>query len=143
VNGYLNLGLAFFKLRKDFDALYYWKNAERLYPNNPYLRNYYMVYTNDLKNRGAAAFNRGRMDTAAMEYNKWILLDPNNAEGWYNLGGAYFNQQKYAKAKGAWTRALQINPNYAEVKKVLPMITPQMLGQAPASIMPQAQQIRQ
>jgi hypothetical protein len=143
VNGYLNLGLAHFKLRNDFEALYYWKNAERLYPNNPYLRNYYMVYSNDLKTRGAMAFNRGRMDSAAIAYNKWTLLDPNSAEAWYNLGGAFFNQQKYAKAKKAWERALQINPNYAEVKKVLPMITPQMVGQAPiATVMPQAQQIK-
>jgi hypothetical protein len=143
VNGYLNLGLANFKLRKDFEALYYWKNAERLYPNNPYLRNYYMVYANDLKNRGATAFNRGRMDSAAIQYNKWTILDPNNAEAWYNLGGAYFNLRRYPQAKRSWERALQINPNYAEVKRVLPMITPQMLGQAPvASVMPQAQPVK-
>jgi hypothetical protein len=132
VNGYLNLGLAHFKLKKDFEALYYWKMAERLYPNNPYLRNYYMVYYNDLKTRGIMAFNRGRMDSAALHYRKATILDPNNAEGWYNLGGAYFNTGRYVKAKQAWDRALQINPNYAEVKKVMPMITPQMLGQVPA-----------
>jgi tetratricopeptide (TPR) repeat protein len=138
VNGYLNLGLASFKLRNDFDALYYWKNAERLYPNNPYLRNYYQVFSNDLKSRGAAAFNRGRMDSAAMAYNKWTILSPGDAEGWYNLGGAYFNTQKFALAKRAWERALQINPNYNEVKKVLPMITPLMLGIAPpTSVAPQ------
>jgi hypothetical protein len=131
VNGYLNLGLAHFKLRKDFEALYYWKLAERLYPNNPYLRNYYIVYYNDLKNRGAQAFGQGNMLQAAKEYNKCTILDPYNPEGWYNLGGAYFNQQKYAQAKKAWERALQLNPNYQEVKRALPMITPQMLGQAP------------
>lgn len=133
VNGYLNLGLASFKLRNDFDALYYWKNAERLYPNNPYLRNYYQVFSNDLKNRGAVAFNRGRMDSAAMAYNKWTILVPNDPEAWYNLGGAYYNQQKYALAKRSWERALQLNPNYAEVKRVLPMITPQLLGQMPTT----------
>jgi hypothetical protein len=138
VNGYLNLGLAHFKLRKDFEALYYWKLAERLYPNNPYLRNYYIVYYNDLKNRGATAFNQGNMNQAAQEYNKCTLLDPMNPEGWYNLGGAYFNQQKFAQAKYCWERALQINPNYAEVKKVLPMITPQMLGiSQPTAMVPQ------
>jgi len=136
VNGYLNLGLAYFKLRKDFEALYYWKNAERLYPNNPYLRNYYQVYSNDLKNRGSVAFNRGRMDSAAIAYNLWTLLSPYDHEAWYNLGGAYFNQGKYALAKRAWDRSLQINPNYAEVKRVLPMITPQMLGIAPQTIAP-------
>ncbi len=138
VNGYLNLGLAHFKLRKDFEALYYWKLAERLYPNNPYLRNYYIVYYNDLKNRGAQSFNQGNMAQAAQEYNKCTILDPYNPEGWYNLGGAYFNQQKYAQAKKSWERALQLNPNYQEVKRVLPMITPQMLGQAPVQqVIPQ------
>jgi hypothetical protein len=138
VNGYLNLGLAHFKLRKDFEALYYWKLAERLYPNNPYLRNYYIVYYNDLKNRGAQAFGQGNMAQAAREYNKCTILDPYNPEGWYNLGGAYFNQQKYMQAKKCWERALQLNPNYQEVKKVLPMITPQMLGQAPVQqVVPQ------
>ncbi len=142
VNGYLNLGLANFKLRKDFEALYYWKNAERLYPNNPYLRNYYQVFANDLKNRGIMAFNRGRMDSAAINYNKWTILNPGDPEAWYNLGGAYFNQQKFALAKKSWDMALRINPNYADVKKVLPMITPQMLGQMPmTSVVPASQPI--
>ncbi|MEO6305365.1 MAG: tetratricopeptide repeat protein [Bacteroidia bacterium] len=141
VNGYLNLGLAYFKLRKDFEALYYWKNAERLYPNNPYLRNYYIVYYNDLKNRGATSFNRGRMDSAAISYRKCTLLDPYNPEGWYNLGGAYFNSQKYIKAKECWDRALQLNPNYQEVKRVMPMLTPQMLGQVPATSVAASQPI--
>lgn len=121
VNGYLNLGLAYFKLRKDFEALYYWKNAERLYPNNPYLRNYYQVYSNDLKNRGIVAFNKGHMDTAAIEYNKWTILEPNNPEAWYNLGGAFFNTRKYVLAKQAWERTLQLNPNHVQAKQNLPM----------------------
>lgn len=129
VNGYLNLGLANFKLRKDFEALFYWKNAERLYPNNPYLRNYYQVYSNELKNRGAMAFNRGRMDSAAIAYNKWTLLTPNDPEAWYNLGGAYFNSGRYALAKKSWERALQLNPNYAEVKRVLPMCNQNLQAQ--------------
>jgi tetratricopeptide (TPR) repeat protein len=130
VNGYLNLGLLYFQLRKDYEALFYWKNAERLYPNNPYLRNYYQAYANDLKNRGAIAFNRGRMDSAAMAYNLLTLLEPNNPEGYYSLGGAYYNQGKFMQAKRNWDKALQLNPNYEEVKKVLPMITPQMLGES-------------
>jgi hypothetical protein len=137
VNGYLNLGLANFKLKKDFDALYYWKNAERLYPNNPYLRNYYQVYTQELKNRGGSAFSRGRMDSAAIAYNKWTILTPNDPEAWYNLGGAYFNSGRYALAKRSWDRALQLNPNYQEVKRVIGMITPQMLG-APQVMVPQS-----
>jgi protein O-mannosyl-transferase len=122
VNGYLNLGLLYFHLRKDYEALFYWKNAERLYPNNPYLRNYYMVYENDLKYRGSNAFNRGRMDSAAIAYNLWTILQPNNPEAYFNLGGAYFNQQKYVQARKSWEKALKLNPNYAEVKRAMPMI---------------------
>ena len=143
VNGYLNLGLANFKLRKDFEALYFWKNAERLYPNNPYLRNYYAVYANDLKNRGAMAFNRGRMDSAAIAYNLWTLLTPGEPEAWYNLGGAYFNTGRYPQAKYSWERALQLNPNYAEAKRGLQMINPQMLGQNQVQVMPAKTPIRQ
>ena len=134
VNGYLNLGLAFFKLRKDFEALYYWKNAERLYPNNPYLRNYYEVFANDLKQRGAMAFYRGRMDSAAIAYYKWSILSPGDPEAWYNLGGAFFNTQNYIMAKSSWERALQINPNYTEVKKVLPMVTPELINKSQDNI---------
>jgi hypothetical protein len=133
VNGYLNLGLAHMKLDNDYEALYYWKNAERLYPNNPYLRGYFPVFSSRLKNKGALAFNRGRMDSAAMAYNKCTILMPNDAEAWFHLGGAYFNQGKYGKAKKCWDTALQLNPNYNEVKRVMPMITPRLLGLAPAS----------
>lgn len=132
VNGYLNLGLLYLKLKKDFETLYYLKNAERIYPNNPYLRNYYGAFSAELKNRAAVAFNRGRMDSVAMAYNVLTLIEPGNAETYYNLGGAYFNQQKYALAKTKWEKALQLKPDYSEVKKVLNMLPPQMAEKSSA-----------
>lgn len=54
------------------------------------------------------AFNRGRMDSAAIAYNKWAILSPGDPEAWYNLGGAYFNTQRYALAKNAWEEALKL-----------------------------------
>lgn len=124
VNGYLNLGLLYFRLRKDFETIFYWKNAERLYPNNPYLRGYYQTYAIDLRNRGAIAYNRGRMDSAAIAFNLLTMIEPGNAEAYYNLGGAYFNQGKYELARNKWEKALQIKPDYAEVKKLLGMLPP-------------------
>jgi len=50
------------------------------------------------------------------------------SKAWYNLGGAFFNTQNYIMAKSSWERALQINPNYTEVKKVLPMVTPELIS---------------
>lgn len=122
VNGFLNLGLASYKLGDDFSTIYYWKLAENLYPNNPYLRNYYMVYTNLLKSRGLEAFNTGRLQDAAMAYKMWTIVQPNEAEAWYNLGGPYFNQHKFEEARKCWERALEINPGYEEVKKAMKVL---------------------
>jgi tetratricopeptide (TPR) repeat protein len=125
VNGYLNRGLLYFQLRNDFEALYNYKNAERLYPNNPYLMSYYQAYEADLNKRAAIAVQHGRWDSVAMAYNLRTILRPGNPEAWYNLGGAYFNAQKYDLAKKSWVKALQLKPDYAEVKKVLAQLPPQ------------------
>jgi len=68
------------------------------------------------------------MDSATIAYYKWSILLPGDPEAWYNLGGAFFNSQNYIMAKSSWERALQINPNYTEVKKVLPMVTPELIS---------------
>jgi len=119
VNGYLNLGLASFKLNNDQDAVFYWKIAENLYPDNPYLKNYYRVYSGILKERGSAAFDEGRLADAAKAYALWTLIQPNNAEAWYNLGGVYFNEERFNIAERAWERALQIDPGNEAIKKAL------------------------
>jgi tetratricopeptide (TPR) repeat protein len=133
VNGYLNLGLAYYKLKRDREALYYWKHAERLYPNNPYLKNYYIVFYNELLQRGYQKAQRGRSDSAAIELNKCVILDRLNPEGWYNLGGAYFNLGHYKRAKTCWQEALRLNPNHPQAKQGMASITPQMLGEAPVA----------
>lgn len=133
VNGYLNLGLAYYKLKRDREALFFWKHAERLYPNNPYLKNYYIVYYNELLQRGYAKAQRGRSDSAAYELNKATILDRYNPEGWYNMAGAYFNLGKYRKSKECLTEALKLNPNHAQAQQLMRTITPQMLGEAPVT----------
>lgn len=133
VNGYLNLGLAYYKLKRDREALYFWKHAERLYPNNPYLKNYYIVYYNELLQRGYQKAQRGRSDSAAYELNKAVVLDRYNPEGWYNLGGAYFNLGQYRKSKQCLQEALKLNPNHANSLQLMKSISPQMLGEAPVT----------
>ncbi|MBA3680660.1 MAG: glycosyltransferase family 39 protein [Bacteroidetes bacterium] len=122
VNGYLNLGLASFKLNNDRDAIFYWKLAERLYPNNPYLENYYRVYSNILKNRGANAFNAGRNYDAAVAYKMCTLILPNDAEGWYGLGGAFYHLKLYHKAKSSWEKTLKLDPDHQYVGRDLKTI---------------------
>ena len=114
VNGYLNLGLGSYKLGRDRDALYYWKHAEHLYPNNPYLKNYYIVFYNDLLQRGYKKAQRGQLDSAIYELNKTIILDKLNPEGFYNLGGAYYQKGNYAKAKYYWEQCVKISPTHVQ-----------------------------
>ncbi len=139
VNGYLNLGLGSYKLGRDRDALYYWKHAEHLYPNNPYLKNYYIVFYNDLLQRGYKKAQRGQLDSAIYELNKTIILDKLNPEGFYNIGGAYYQKGNYAKAKYYWEQCVKINPNYTQavngLKTIVTVTVPaQPIASQPVSI---------
>ncbi|MBA2613858.1 MAG: tetratricopeptide repeat protein [Bacteroidetes bacterium] len=119
VNGYLNLGLASFKLNNDKDAIYYWKLAEQLYPDNPYLQNYYRVYSSILKNRGAEAFDAGKIREAAVAYNLCSIVVPQDPHAWYGLGKALYRLKEHDKAKVCWEKTLKIDPEYENAKKAL------------------------
>ncbi len=98
VNGFLNLGLASYKLNNDKDAIYYWKRAETLYPNNPYLENYYAVYYNILMNRGTKALEDLNYKEAITMFKYGILIEPLESKAWENLGATYFKMRIYDKA---------------------------------------------
>ncbi len=134
VNGYLNLGLGSYKLGRDRDALYYWKQAEALYPNNPYLKNYYIVMYNDLLNRGYQKAQRGQLDSAIYELRKTIILDKLNPEGFYNIGGAYYQKRNYDKAKMYWEQCLKLNPNHVQAKAGLSTIVTVTVPTAPQPV---------
>jgi tetratricopeptide (TPR) repeat protein len=119
VNGLLNLGLAYFKLNNDEKAIFYWKNAEVLYPDNPYLRNYYNVYCNILTNRGTEALSSSEYAAALKEFKRCTLVDPNNEKGWYYSGVCYYQLRNYSKAKECWEKALRLKPDYKEAKEAL------------------------
>lgn len=117
VNGYLNAGLASFKLGNDRDAIFYWKQAENLYPNNPYLRNYYIVYYNILNNRGMDALKEGKFYDAAVNYKMATIVDAFNAEAWDNLANAFDKLNRPDKAKLCREKALKLNDRSEPVKK--------------------------
>lgn len=122
VNGYLNLGLAWYKLRNEFQTIYNWKMAERLYPNNPYLQTYYSVYSGQLRERGSAAFTEGRMEEAIRCYNLVRMMYPNDAENYYLLASPWFNLRNYKQARRAAEKALDLRPDYKEAKDILDLL---------------------
>ena len=119
VNGYLNLGLAYYKLH-EFDpkrnyldsATYTWKNAEKLYPNNPYLKTYFDVLSPRLNEEAKLSGQNNRDFQSAVRLLRlsfWV--NPNNPETSYNLGGAFFSLNQMDSAKVYFTRCVNLNDN--------------------------------
>ncbi|MCE9539042.1 MAG: tetratricopeptide repeat protein, partial [Bacteroidetes bacterium] len=116
VNGYLNIGVAYFKL-KDYDkARANWDIAKKIYPNNPFLKNNLKlmgsVYFNDAMNMGSK-----HPHEALKLLEKALEVDPNNADYWYNLGGVSYTVGDFEKAWEAWTKTLILDPENTEAKK--------------------------
>jgi tetratricopeptide (TPR) repeat protein len=121
VNGYLNLGVAYFKLKDYEKALECWDNVRKIYPNNPFLKRnmeflgqaYYM----DAMNLGMTKPNE-----AIRLLEKAVGADPDNPDYWYNLGGASFTVQDFKKARNAWIKTLELKPDHEHAKQGLAAI---------------------
>jgi protein O-mannosyl-transferase len=119
VNGYLNLGLAYYNLH-EYDttqrfldsATITWKKAESLYPNNPFLKSYYGVLVPRL-NEEARLKGQNQKDFSAatrlLRLAYWT--EPSNPETSYNLGGAFFSLNQMDSAIVYFSRCIQINDN--------------------------------
>lgn len=122
VNGYLNLGVCYFKL-KDYDkAKEYWDKAKSIFPNNPYLkRNFPLLGTAYLNE--ALRVGGKEPAKAIVILEKAVQSDPSNPELWYNLGGACFTVNNFQRAREAWTQTLQLKPDYEQAKQGLNAIS--------------------
>jgi len=116
VNGYLNLGLAYFKLRDYNKAEETWGTAYRLYPSNPYLVSYYRVLSNVYIQQAFQDAKDKKLQNSAYWFERASKIFPQDPEIWYNLGGAAFSLGDYAKAAGAFNQCLKLNPNHAQAK---------------------------
>jgi hypothetical protein len=113
LNGYLNLGVAYFKLGMLDSTYANWLKGHELAPNNTLMHSYAAIFMN----RGLVAARKNNMTEALAELNKAALLDQNNADIWANLGGAYYTLKQYEKAKSMWENALRVDPNHVEAKR--------------------------
>jgi protein O-mannosyl-transferase len=124
VNGYLNLGVCYFKL-KDYDkAKMYWDKAKEIFPNNPYLKTNFpllgMAYLNEALRIGGK-----NPQQAIILLEKAVESDPGNPELWYNLGGASYTVNNFKRAQEAWMKTLELKPDHAQAKQGLAAIPPQ------------------
>lgn len=118
VNGYLNLGVVYFKLKNYKKTEEYWNIAKTIFPNNPILKRNFQVLATTYFSE-AMTIGEKDIKKAIEGLEKACELDPSNAEYWYNLGGASFTVKEYEKAKNAWTKTLQLNPAYAQAQQGL------------------------
>ena len=51
--------------------------------------------------------------TAAEFYKRAIVVKPEYADGWFNLGLAYANEKNYSEAKKSFSKVVEIKPDYA------------------------------
>jgi tetratricopeptide (TPR) repeat protein len=116
VNGYLNLGVAYFKLKEYDKVRECWDIEKKIYPNNPLLKT-------NLKLLGTVYFNDAmtigpKQPLEALKLlEKATEVDPNNADYWYNLGGVNYTIRDYEKARTAWTKSLLLDPNNQQAKQ--------------------------
>jgi protein O-mannosyl-transferase len=121
VNGYLNLGVCYFKL-KDYDkAKEYWEKARTLFPNNPYvIKNFSILgitYLNEAVKIGAK-----EPEKAVALLEKAVATDPTNPDLWYNLGGASYTIKNFQRAREAWIKTLELKPDYQQAQQGLSAI---------------------
>lgn len=116
VNGYLNLGVAYFKLKEYDKAKQNWDIAKVIYPNNPFVKRNMELLGATYYNQGMTIGGKNPVEAIKL-MEKAVSIDSTNAEYWYNIGGASFTIKDYVKARSAWTKTLQLKPDYVQAQQ--------------------------
>ncbi len=106
-DGYYRMGIAYSQLHIPDSAIYYLDMAKNINPNDMNLKKY---IGNVYLSVGFAMGKRGDFNGAIRQMWKGITDDSDDADLWYNLGGAYYTAHKFDSAKYAWTKTLEIDP---------------------------------
>lgn len=122
VNSYLNIGVAYYKLKDYEKAKANWDIAKSIYPNNPFLESVYPMLGTAYYNE-AMTIGRDHPQEAMKLIEKAIEMDSTNARYWYDLGGANYMSGNYEKARSSWTKALELKPGYPEAIKGMQALT--------------------
>jgi tetratricopeptide (TPR) repeat protein len=121
VNGYLNLGVAYYKL-EDFDKTKEcWEKAKAIYPSNPFLKRNMGLLAQTYFNK-AMVIGAKQPQEAVQLLERAVEMEPSNAEYWYNLGGASFTIKDFEKARAAWKKTLELKPDYEQARQGLAAI---------------------
>ncbi|MDQ3046085.1 MAG: tetratricopeptide repeat protein [Bacteroidota bacterium] len=116
VNGHLNLGVAYYKLKDYEKAGECWNTAFKIYPNNPFVKRNFELLASVYYNQAMSIGGKDPLKAISL-LERSVELDPDNVDYWYNLGGACYTVQDFVKAGNAWTRTLQLQPEHPQAKR--------------------------
>jgi tetratricopeptide (TPR) repeat protein len=133
VAGFLNRGIAWYKLGDIEKAKANVDTVKKLYPTYPTLPGMYKLIGEFYMKQGWEVYGKaGRFPEAIEEFKKGIAVDSTNAELWYNLGGAYFSNRQFPEAVNVWQIALKLRPNYPQAQQGLQAALGVLNGTIPA-----------
>ncbi|MFI5148125.1 MAG: glycosyltransferase family 39 protein [Bacteroidia bacterium] len=126
VTGFTNLAYAYFKLGM-FDSTYAnLMKGKQIAPNNSLIKQYAGLFFQ----KGLDAARAKDIPKAIEQFKKAVDLEPNSAEMWANLGGAFFTVQDFNNARISWDNALKLDPNHQEAARGYNMLI--QMKKAPA-----------
>lgn len=115
----LNMGVAYSRIDSGEAAEQLWLRAKEMEPDNPNFINYDSYLAQYYYRSGMKAGAQHDFEKAVSDLEKAVTYAPSNANMWYNLGGAYFTQKQYDKARESWERSLALNPNLKQAQQGL------------------------
>ena len=132
VAGFLNRGIAWYKLGYVDKAKPNIDTVRSLYPNYPTLPGMYKLISDYyLKNGWDSYGSKGKYAEAIEEYKKGLAIDNTNVDLWYNMGGAYFTNKQYMEAANSFQTALKLSPGNPQAQQGLQAAMQMLNGGAP------------
>ncbi len=101
---YSNLGFAYARVNKNAEAVNYLSKAISLDPTN--LENY--------AHRAYAYINLEQYERAEQDYKLFLMKNPDDAIGWYNLSRAQYSQKKFDDCIGTLNKVNALQPGYLD-----------------------------
>ena len=118
VAGFLNKGIAYYKLGELDSAKICLDSVQKNYPNYPTLSSLFTLLADYHMRNGWNNYGKiGKYPEAIAEFKVGLAIDSNNVELWYNLGGAYYSSGQLVEAINAWQRALKLKPDHEQARQ--------------------------
>ncbi len=98
--GNMDSSIEAFRMMKELDSSY--EGISKLSPS-------YADYYN--RNGWETYGKKSKYKEAVLEFKKGLAFDPNNVDLWYNMGGAYYSDDQFAKAIACFKKCLTLDPD--------------------------------